>query len=129
MIIFGYEHLSAPRFRHIRTIKEVATSRNDEIVWFYAREDRELALLKHCVACEIPCAVWVEGIVEFMLCASCKPTYLIIESSPALYQGIAENYMLDSKVLCVITHKEQIADLAQDGVDGVIFSSWLGLTR
>ncbi|HIV48521.1 hypothetical protein [uncultured Helicobacter sp.] len=125
MLVFGYPHLSTPKFRHIRAIEDIATSKNDEIVWFYAREDREFALLKHCVRCEIACAVRVEEILDFVLCASLKPTYLIIESTPTIYQGIAENYMLDSKVLCVITHKEQIATLAQEGVDGVVFSSWL----
>lgn len=125
MIIFGYPHLDAPRFRHIRSIKDIAMSKNDEVVWFYAREDREFALLKHCVSCGIACAVRVEEILEFMLCASVKPTYLIIDANPATYQEIAENYMLDSKVLCVITHKEQIATLAQESIDGVILASWL----
>ena len=125
MIVFGYPHLRSPRFRHIRTSADIATSGNDEIVWFYAREDREFALLGHCVSYEIPCAVRVEEVLDFVLCASFKPTYLSIESSPATYQAIAENYMLDSKLLCLITHEGQIAALAQEGIDGVIFESWL----
>ena len=125
MLIFGYPNLEAPKFRYIQNLEEIAKSKNEEIVWFYAKQDRDFALLGHCVRCGIACAVRVDDVLDFVLCASLKPMYFIVDDDPKPYQEIAEIYVLDSKVLGVITHKEQIVSMAHKGIDGVIFASWL----
>lgn len=125
MLIFGHSHITMPYFRRVENIQNIQTSPSDSVVWF--RHDESFALLKHCKEFEIPCAVMVENVIDFMLCAHFSPRYLLVDSHAEEYQKIIDTYLLDSKLLCVVEDLSAIKTLASFGVDGVITKAYLGL--
>ncbi len=125
MLIFGHSHITMPHFRRVENIQSIQTSPNDSIVWF--RHNENFALLKHCKEFEIPCAVMVENMIDFMLCAHFSPRFLLVDSHAQEYQKIIDTYLLDSKLLCVVEDLSEIKSLAPYGIDGVITKAYLGL--
>lgn len=125
MLIFGHSAITHQKFVYIQSIKQIAKSNNDEIVWFIHKGD--FSLIKHCHNNEIAFGVLVESVSDFVLCASFMPAYIIIRHSAQTFMQIAQNYLFDCKVLYVIKSEEEIESLAKLGVDGVIFESALSL--
>lgn len=125
MLIFGHSAIAHQKFVRIHSIEQITKSSNDEVVWFIHNGD--FSPLKHCASNEIPFGVLVESVSDFMLCASFMPSYLIVRHSAQTFTQIAQNYLLDSKVLYVIKSEEEIESLAKLGIDGVIFADILSL--
>ncbi|OBV28652.1 hypothetical protein BKN38_09435 [Helicobacter sp. CLO-3] len=98
------------------------------IIWFDAKDDVDFALCKYAQKEGIAFGVRVDNAYEFVACAHFAPKYLLVSRDYKAYQNIADSYLLDSKVLAIFVEDELglirfegvIADLAKDGIDGVI---------
>ncbi|PAF48724.1 hypothetical protein BKH41_05520 [Helicobacter sp. 12S02232-10] len=121
MIIIGHRGIAYPKFKKIVGFDGIALTDNSSIVWFEANEDKGYVLSHHCIENNIKYALRVDNITDFVIYASLKPLYIILEKSPEVYQKIAETYLMDSKILYVIEDEEEIEQLAKMGIDGVIF--------
>lgn len=121
MIVIGYKGIKHPGFKKISSAEQIAMVDNASIVWFESSDDEDYTLCNHCCQYGIKYAIKVEDITDFILRSCLNPTYVILEKSPDVYQKIAETYLLDTKILCVIEDKNEIVELAKIGIDGVIF--------
>lgn len=99
----------------------------EQIAWFDFHDDSELVLCSYAKANGIDFAIRVHSVVEFLSGAYFLPKYLLVDSSPKVYQTLADEYLLDSKVLCVISGSSQIEECALQGIDGVVFAHLLQL--
>lgn len=127
MLIFGYQGLDSKRLHFISSYEDIQDSKNDCIVWFYHTSDRDFSLLKFCIHHEIACAVLVENAIDFLLCAHFAPQFLLVRENPQVYQSLADSYLLDSKVLCIIKNISEIERLGTQGIDGVVLEDALGM--
>lgn len=123
MIIIGdalvpYEHMF--RIYHKEQIAE--SQPNSTIIFKYND-----AILEYASSNALPFAVMVDSIKEAIYVNACKGKYIIASASLAKeIQKVAENYMFDAKVLCVIESNDAFEAVAQDEIDGVIYKHILG---
>lgn len=143
MIIIGLHDLIYPtRFVHTKDVESLRAlqassqvnpqtnpkgSLLEQIAWFDFHDDSELVLCSYAKANGIDFAIRVRDVVEFLSGAYFLPKYLLVDSSPKVYQTLADEYLLDSKVLCVIGGSSQIEECALQGIDGVVFAHLLQL--
>lgn len=137
MIIIGLHDLIYPtHFIHTKDVEALcalqASSQTnpkggllEQIAWFDFHDDSELALCSYAKANGIDFAIRVHSVVEFLSGAYFLPKYLLVDSSPKVYQTLVDEYLLDSKVLCVIGGSSQIEECALQGIDGVVFAHLL----
>lgn len=132
MIIIGHPLLESAEFVCVERVEEIERVEARCVVFFESRElEASLALAKHCHAHGVTYAVVVQELEAFLLHASLSPAYLIVPklAQAQAFQKIAEQYLLDSKLLCVIKSSKQMAKVAESGIDGVIFKQVLGSIR
>lgn len=133
MIIIGLHDLIYPtRFIYTKDLESLRTlqassSPFEQIAWFDFHDDSEFALCSYAKVNGIDFAIRVHDVVEFLSGAYFLPRYLLVDSSPKVYQTLADEYLLDSKVLCVIGGSSQIEECALQGIDGVVFAHLLQL--
>ena len=66
------------------------------------------------------------SIKEAIYANSLNAKYIISEKELAkAIQKIADNYMFDSKILAVIETNDEIEEIAQSEIDGIIYKSIL----
>lgn len=95
----------------------------ERIAWFDAAWDRDFALCAAARELGVVFAVRVATVVEFLSCAHFLPKYCLLDSrlELALYQKLADSYLLDTKLLAIISESEEIESCARLGIDGVVF--------
>lgn len=143
MIIIGHPLLEHAQFVKVEDIEAISHTQNTQVVFFDTHSNltntqpkhtkdkglkKSLLLAQHCNKYGVTYAVIIQNLEEFLLHASLNPAYIIVPkfSQAQKYQKIAERYLFDSKLLCVIRNPKQIAKIAENGIDGVIFKQVLG---
>ena len=121
MIVIGHRALKYKRFMKVDSFEDIKNSSSDCMVWFDKSGDKSYMLSHHCSENAIEYAVSIQNITDFVLYSNLYPKYIIIEKAPEIYQKIAEDYMLDCKILYIINKEEEIGEIAKIGIDGVIF--------
>ena len=119
MIIIGHKALKSPKFRAIQSIESISKTFANEIVFF----SDDLALARHCNACEIAYSVEIKRIVDLLIYANLGAKYIVIrhKNLAKKCQKIANEYFLDAKILLVIKNDKGIESAANMGIDGVIY--------
>lgn len=95
------------------------------VAWFDLHDDRDFALCLYARDNALEFALRTHSVAEFLSGAHFLPKYLLVDSTPKLYQTLADDYLLDPKVLYIITEASQIEECALQGVDGVVFADLL----
>ncbi|MCH5323236.1 MAG: hypothetical protein J1E31_06675 [Helicobacter sp.] len=82
-----------------------------------------LELAKFCNEAQIEYAALPKTTTEALFFVNLGAKYLCFKDSnfAKTMQNLAEVYLFDTKILCVITKESQIEQIAQSGIDGVIF--------
>ena len=132
MLIIGHQHIVCEKFLEVQTIQEIQTTKTTQYTqqsdcgrWVKACNDYNFDLAKMLASMQCQFGVLVENITDCMLYASFQPKYILIKDNAKTYQNLADNYLLDSKILLIIAKEESIATAALDGIDGVIFDFYL----
>ena len=119
MIILGDELIPYEEVFSISCINEIKTTKANSIVSF----DYDEELLKYCFENSLKCLVKVESIIEAIYCNSLNALYIASQYDVAKeIQKVADNYMFDSKNLCIIKNNNSFEDVAKNEIDGVIYS-------
>ena len=118
MIIIGYEPIAWEKFSKVLHIDDLETTQG--LVWFEANQS-SLEIAKKCQDSHIPFAVCLDTIKDFLIFSALGAKYAIITKHFEHYQKLAENYLLDTKILCLIDSIDEIQEIAELGIDGVIF--------
>lgn len=119
MIILGDELIPYEDVYNINSIEDIKSTKANSLVAF----DYDEKILKYCFENSVRCLVKVENIKEAIYCNSLNATYTASEFQiSALIQKLADNYMFDTKNLCIIETNDSFIDVANSEIDGAIYS-------
>lgn len=130
MIIIGHWAIAFQNFAKIENLNDIAHTKASSILWFDAGlESTHFELANHCQAHQLPYAVRICSINELLLFSALEPKYLILHANvlgyAQEYQKLLEHYLLDCKLLYPISSQDELCQVAQLGIDGVIFKQIL----
>ena len=118
MILIGDKLVPFDNIFNISSIEEIKNTKANSIISFRYNE----SLLTYCFENELKYAVIVTSIKEAIYANSLDAMYIICEKELSKdVQKIADNYMFDSKVLAIIKSSEELEEIAQNEIDGIIY--------
>lgn len=122
MLIFGHPHIPFSKFYHVSSIEAINhTPSNAMLLFSYDKEVFEL--ITHAQENSLDFAMQVHSLKEAVICERLNTNYLLVEHEIAKsVQKAADHYLFDAKVLVHIEDEEKIETIANEGIDGVIFS-------
>lgn len=119
MIIIGHELVPYEPFYRVNSVSQIKkTPSNSNILTSF---DKEIILF-----CQKNCLVFgveVHSAKEALIANGAKASFLIVNNTDLAkkIQNMAENYLFDAKVLVYIKHEEEIENIANQEIDGVLF--------
>lgn len=119
MIIIGHEMIRYEEFSQVFDIKDIESTAN--LVWFENLGDKGLEIARFCQDNEVEYALKIDNLTDLMLYGALGAKYVMIEGDGVEYQRVANEYLLDTKILVLIDEVSQIEKIARLGIDGVIF--------
>ncbi|WP_121020732.1 hypothetical protein [Helicobacter vulpis] len=128
MLIIGHPKIPSPAFKSVSEIAQIAQSSGDAIVYFYAHLENACHLAQHCSTERVKYAVVVSNTYDLALMINFTPAYIIAPAHAPAFQSIANDYLLDAKILMLIHQQEEILQALEMRLDGVIFTEWLTRT-
>lgn len=118
MILIGDKLVPFDNIFNISSIEEIKNTKANSIISFRYNE----SLLSYCFENELKYAVIVTSIKEAIYANSLDAMYIVCEKELSKdVQKIADNYMFDSKVLAIIKSSEELEEIAQNEIDGIIY--------
>tara|TARA_B110000046_G_C12978843_1_gene392388 strand:+ start:288 stop:656 length:369 start_codon:yes stop_codon:yes gene_type:complete len=118
MILIGEKNIECETLEKITSIADISSTPSNSTVLF----DFNFPLLKYTKKNNINTAVIVNDLQEVIYASTFDVRYIIVNKNIAKQaQNIANNYMLDSKILVIIETSEEIVENAIDEIDGVIY--------
>jgi hypothetical protein len=124
MILIGDKLIPFQKMYNIYAIKDIQNTKANCVVSFRYNED----LLTYCAENELNYAVLVSSLKEAIYANSLNALYIICDKDLSVsVQKIADNYMFDSKVLAIIDTDEEIEEIAQNEIDGIIYKKMINL--
>ena len=120
MLIIGDENISYEKIEKVVSVSDiVSTSPNSTVLYSF-----DFELLKYTQEHHLNSAIIVKDLKELIYASTFTVKYIIVEKNIAKHaQEIVNNYMLDSKILIIITSDDEIVENALDEIDGVIYKS------
>jgi hypothetical protein len=120
MILIGDKLIPFIDFFNISSIEDIKNTKANSLISFRYNEN----LLSYSFKNELDYAVIVSSITEAIYANSLNATYIICDKKISKdIQKIADNYMFDSKVLALIESNNEIEEIAQNEIDGVIYKN------
>jgi hypothetical protein len=118
MILIGDPLVPFECIQRINSLLDIQDTKPNSTVLFSYNE----ALMSHCFKNNIPYALEVKNIKEAIYGNALHAKYIISQKENGLaLQKIAQNYLFDSKILAIITSNEELEEIAQLEIDGVIY--------
>lgn len=118
MILIGDKNIRYENIEKIDSISDISSTKPNSTVLF----NFDMELLKYTQSNDINSAVIVNNIKEIIYSASLNARYIIVSQELSkIAQKIADNYMLDSKILVIINSEDEMEQNAIDEIDGVIY--------
>ncbi|MFP4331788.1 MAG: hypothetical protein ACOCP1_01290 [Campylobacterales bacterium] len=120
MIIIGHNAVPYKKFAKARSIDDIKEISANKTVLIEGENFLEIA--KHCSENSVKYACKIDKIKDALLLSALNATYIITElDSARSFQKLADEYMFDSKILCLIQSDDEIEDVANEFIDGVIY--------
>lgn len=120
MIIIGHEVIEHEVFTRISSQQELEASSN--LVWFDSQIENALELARMCFDNSVTYAVKITSFTDLVVYANLGAKYVIIQhTNVEEFQRIANDYLLDTKILVLIQSTQEIENIARLGIDGVIY--------
>ncbi len=118
MILIGDENIKYEEIEKINAISDIqSTSSNSTVLYSF-----DFEILRYTQENNIASAVVTKNLQEVIYASSFDVKYIIVTKGIAkAAQNIANNYMLDSKILAIIETSEEIVENAIHEIDGVIY--------
>ena len=121
MIIIGHPWIESPQFCKIFNINEIKHTKPTQIVLLEPLNE-SYAIAQYCQKNSIPFAVTVNTLTGSIYANALGASYILCEEKIALLvQPVANEYLFDTKVLVYIESESEIPQIAQAGIDGVIY--------
>ena len=117
MIIIGYDLVSYQKHYLIHSIKDIKQTPPNAVVHL---EEFDGVLMQYLFQNSLSYSVAVKNKTQLLL-ANALGASFIISSDAKKDQEIATNYLFDAKVLTFINNIDEIENLVDTNIDGVIF--------
>ncbi len=119
MKLFGHKWIESEKFYDIFNIEDITKTPANTLLQLDVLE-KSLELAKYCQSNSLRYALAVKNIEEAVLANLLNATYVLCEKELAKkLMPIAQNYLFDTQILAYI-NKDEIEEMAKNGVDGVI---------
>ena len=121
MLLFGHRFLQSECFYHISSIDAVINTPPSSTLYLEF-DEKNLDIITYVRENGIKLSLSVKNITELIYASSLGAKYIIIQKELALSaQNIAETYLFDAKILVSVENDNQIEELANIGIDGLIY--------
>ena len=123
MIIIGHRFIPSENFYHVTNIDAIKKTPPSSCVYLDFSEEN-LETIKHANNNDICLALGVKDITELLYASNLGASYILVHSEFApLAQNLANEYLLDAKILALIEDENEIEELALASIDGVILKN------
>ena len=118
MVLIGDNNVECETIEKIESISDIkSTSPNTTVLYNF-----DFEMLKYSEQNNIASCVVTKSLQEVIYASSFSVKYIVVEKNISKHaQEIANNYMLDSKILVIIDTNDEIVDHALDEIDGIIY--------
>ena len=118
MILIGDKNIACETMEKITSVSDISsTTANTTILYSF-----DFEILRYGERNNISSCVITKNLQEVIYASSFGVKYIVVEKNISKHaQDIANNYMLDSKILVIIDTNDEIVDNALDEIDGVIY--------
>lgn len=118
MILIGDKNVECEAIQKIESISDIkSTSPNTTVLYNF-----DFEMMKYSEENNIDSCVVTKSLQEVIYASSFSVKYIVVEKNISKHaQDIANNYMLDSKILVIIDTNDEIVDHALDEIDGIIY--------
>jgi hypothetical protein len=118
MIILGHEIIPSEEFVVIYSQNEINSTKANSTIFF----NFDIACVQYCCKNNISCGVYINDIKSAIFANALGAKYLIVtKKTSSAIQKVANEYMFDSKVLQIIKDDSFIEEVANNGIDGVVY--------
>jgi len=123
MLLFGHRFIESENFYHISDIEAISKTPSNSTIYL-AFTESNLDVIKYLNQNSVTFALSINTLTELIYASSLDATYIIVTQELAKSaQNIAESYLFDAKILVSIETEDSIEEMAELGIDGVIFSN------
>jgi hypothetical protein len=121
MLLFGHRFIPSERFYHIDAVDAIARTPAGTPLYLPFAETN-LDIMAHCRENALRFAVEAASLEEVIYAENLGAAYIVVEREIAKSaQKAADTYLFDAKILCRIDNDTLIEELAEEGVDGVLY--------
>ncbi len=121
MLLFGHRFIKSESFYHVSDIEAVLKTPSGSTIYLEFAEEN-LDIIEYLQSNSVSFALEVASITEAVYAAALGAKYLVVDEIAAKeVQSLAQEYLLDAKVLVHIENDGQIERFAKEGIDGVIY--------
>ena len=121
MLIFGHPWIDSVRFVRIFKKEEINSTSPKDILLLAPLSD-SLALAQYCNENSIPFALTASTVKEALFANALNAKYLIVpRDEAAKIQKVAQEYLMDMRILVLLENDKNLEKLADEGIDGVLF--------
>jgi len=118
MILIGDKNIECESIQKITSISDILSTPSNTTILY----DFNFEILHHTQKNNVNSCVVSKNLQEVIYASNFAVKYIVVKKSISKQaQDIANNYMLDSKILVIIDTDDEIVDNALDEIDGVIY--------
>ncbi len=122
MILIGDEIVPYETIEKIKNKDDILKTKPNSTLLF----EYNSSLMQFCAKNSISFAVVVNNIKEVIYSNALNAKYIVCEKELSKKaQTIAQNYLFDSKVLAIIFNNDELEEIANSEIDGVIYKELL----
>lgn len=122
MLIFGHPHIENEKLYHISSTEAIKhTPSNSTLLFDYNNEVFELISYARENALEF--ALDVTSLKDALFAENLDAKYILTSyENASVVQRAVDTYLFDAKLLIHVQDESKMEDLAQHGIDGIIFA-------
>ena len=123
MILIGDPYIPYESITRVDSKEDIAKTEPNTTVVF----NMDMELLSYCIDNALHCGVIAKNTLEVIYAHNLGAKYIIVPKEIVKnMQELADNYMFDSKILAIISDTKEIAEVAKQHIDGIIYKDLLG---
>jgi len=122
MILIGHPWVKSQHFYRVSSLEEIKNTQTTAMVLLETL-DLSHEIAQYCQKNQVAYALQAERIEDAILANALGAKYVICSKTSATQlQTVAQEYLFDTRILALIQDEKEIAQMAKEGIDGVVFS-------
>jgi len=122
MLIFGHPRIDHEKLYHVSSIEAIERTPSNAVLLFdYNNEVFDL--IAHARANTLEFALNISSLKDALFAENLEAKYILSNyENASVVQKAVDTYMFDAKLLIHVQDESKMEDLAQHGIDGIIFA-------